>query len=386
MKTRWIPTIAVAGLVSACSSPPEGVQTGVTPEVASEVPPIATSATPMDLTASKPVFVPAAFDPPRLVESAGFKIVPLGPDLTQIDYDAYMSSMEHLQKTFTRSDTWPRSDINNEAAVLDMETEQARFDRRESFAYAVLTPDGKRERGCVYVRPSSKTGYDAEVLMWVTKAEFDDGFDDALFQWVNGWVSETWPFQRVAYPGRKIEWEAWDSLPTSENVAADLLVNLQTAERFIDAFYSFDRGRLEPFLAQAPGSAAKILYYQGWAEGGNYKVLDRSTCVSTSGLVIDCAITVQDDPVVALKTGFNVTDTFSLTFNDAAITAVDTSSNDQPVYFKAREWVAATMPDVMSGPCKGLSDGSGTTPGDCARAMTEGYAAFAQSAEYPGTD
>ena len=386
MKKRWIPTIAVAGLVSACSSPPETPQGGATPEAASDVAPAAASAPPVSAAESKALLVPPAFDPPRLVETEAFKVVPLGPDLTEIDYAAYMSSIEHLQQTFSRSTTWPRPDLNNEDAILDMETEQARFERRESFAYAVLTPDGTRERGCVYVRPSSKTGYDAEVQMWVTKAEFDDGFDDDLYQWVNGWIKETWPFQRVAYPGRQIDWTTWDKLPATENMAADVLVNLQTAERFIDAFYSFAPDRLAPLLAQAPESAAKILYYQGWAEGGNYKIVDRAPCVATSGTAINCPVTVQDDPVVALKTGFNVTDTFSLTFTNSAITAVDTSSNDQPVYFKAREWVAATMPEVMSGPCKGLNDGSGTTPGDCARAMTAGYAAFAASPDFPGTE
>ena len=89
--------------------------------------------------------------------------------------------------------------------------------------------------------------------------------------------------------------------------------------------------------------------------------------------------------MLALRTGFNVTDTFTLTFTDSVITSVDTRSNDQPVYFQAREWVATHMPEVMSGPCQGQADGSGTTPGDCARAMTAGYARFAQSPEFPGS-
>ena len=96
-----------------------------------------------------------------------------------------MSSIEHLQTTFTRSTSWPREGISDADAMLDMETEQGRFNRCESFAYAVLTPDGGRERGSVYVKPSSKAGYDAEVLLWVTKAEFDAGYDSQLFAWVN---------------------------------------------------------------------------------------------------------------------------------------------------------------------------------------------------------
>ena len=157
--------------------------------------------------------------------------------------------------------------------------------------------------------------------------------------------------------------------------------NIEVAERFIDAFYSFDPERLSALLTAAESSAEGILYYQGWAEGGNYKVVKRGPCVAESDSVVVCPITVDDDPVLALNTGFKVTDTFTLTFEDGKITNIDTSSDDQPIYYKAREWVKANMPEVMEGPCKDMRDG-GKTPGDCARAMTEGYRRFAATEEY----
>ena len=63
------------------------------------------------------------------------------------------------------------------------------------------------------MRPSSKPGYDAEVRLWVTKAEFDAGFDADLYAWTTSWISDAWPFQSVAYPGRAIDWDTWDALP-----------------------------------------------------------------------------------------------------------------------------------------------------------------------------
>ena len=54
------------------------------------------------------VLLPEGVAPPLRVETSDFKLVPLGPELVKIDYDAYMSSIEHLQKTFTRSTSWPR--------------------------------------------------------------------------------------------------------------------------------------------------------------------------------------------------------------------------------------------------------------------------------------
>lgn len=159
-----------------------------------------------------PLFVPADFAVPTLIEGPGFKLVPLGPEVVKVDFDAYMSSIEHLQQTFTRSTAWPTSDITDADAMRDMENEQARFRARTSFAYAVLTPDGGRERGSVYVRPSTVAGYDAVVAMWVTKADYDAGFDAELYQWVTRWVEADWPFAKVAYPGRAIDWATWDAM------------------------------------------------------------------------------------------------------------------------------------------------------------------------------
>ncbi len=157
-------------------------------------------------------FVPADFEVPVLVEAEDFKLVPLGPELVDVDYEAYMSSIEHLQTTFTRSTDWPHAGIDAEDAMQDMLNEQGRFEQRASFAYGVLTPEGDRERGCIYVRPSRKPGYDAEVSLWVTKAEFDAGFDASLYEWAQDWISESWPFSAVAYPGRAIPWQEWDAI------------------------------------------------------------------------------------------------------------------------------------------------------------------------------
>lgn len=156
--------------------------------------------------------VPADFAVPTRVETKGFTIVPLAVELARTDYEAYMSSVEHLQKTFTRSTAWPHEGITDADTIADMENEQGRFRARTSFAYAVLTPDGKRERGCVYVQPSPVPGYDAVVRLWVTKAEYDAGFDRQLYAFVTKWIAQDWPFAKVAYPGRSIDWQTWDGL------------------------------------------------------------------------------------------------------------------------------------------------------------------------------
>lgn len=165
---------------------------------------------------SAPVpWVAADFAVPEEAAGPGFRLAPLGPVLVAVDYAAYMSSITHLQQTFTRSTDWPHPGITDEEAMADMENEAARFKARASFAYGVLTPDGTRERGSLYVSPSPVAGYDAVVRMWVTKADYDAGFDQVLYDWAQGWIARQWPFARVAYPGRAITWEEWDALVKS---------------------------------------------------------------------------------------------------------------------------------------------------------------------------
>jgi hypothetical protein len=157
-------------------------------------------------------FIPVDYNPARRIETETFVLIPLGPDLVNQDYAAYMSSIEHLQRTFTRSSTWPHEHITIEDAMKDVLNEQERFTKRESFAYSVLTKDGERELGSVYIRPPNKPGFEAEVSLWVTQEEFDSGFDALLYEWTQLWIADSWPFKTVAYPGRKIEWAEWDKM------------------------------------------------------------------------------------------------------------------------------------------------------------------------------
>ena len=159
---------------------------------------------------------------------------------------------------------------------------------------------------------------------------------------------------------------------------------VSVAEAFIDAFYSFDRSTLEPFLVSAQSSAPQILYYQGWVEGGNYEIIERKSCKEITPGVVSCAITVKDDPMLALGIDFNVTDTFNITLADNVITSVETTANDLQVYHDARAWVMKELPELIAEPCLGFFDG-GPTPANCARAMTKGYARFAASKDFPAT-
>jgi hypothetical protein len=150
---------------------------------------------------------------------------------------------------------------------------------------------------------------------------------------------------------------------------------LAAAETLIDAFYLFDPRRLRSAMSAAPGSQPEILYYQGWAQGGNYRVLDRQPCRVATPDEIACSITVKDDLITALGTGYDVTDTFHLSVDDGRIVSVRTSSNDPPEFEQALKWLRRERPELMTGPCRGFFAG-GPTPRDCVRAVVKGFAEF----------
>lgn len=151
--------------------------------------------------------------------------------------------------------------------------------------------------------------------------------------------------------------------------------NNVVANRFIDAFYSFNRDSLTAILSDAAESQPEILYYQKWAECGNYKVLNRHSCIEKNDSLVLCPVTVKDDLIGALKINFNVTDTFHLTIIKGHIRSVTTSSNDPAMYNQAKKWVKENHPELVEEPCKGIWDG-GPTPCECVKAMVKGFAEF----------
>ncbi|MBZ2186574.1 MAG: hypothetical protein K7J46_17855 [Bryobacter sp.] len=160
-------------------------------------------------------FVPTDFQVPLIyvAPSGAFKLKPLGPNYAKKDYDAYMSSITHLQRTFTFSSSWPHPGLSMADAIKDVEGEQAAFNARRKFTYAVLNPSESRELGCVYISPSPKQGFDAQVLMWVTENQHLIGFEDRLFKEIQTWIAAKWPFGSVAFIGRTITREAYQALP-----------------------------------------------------------------------------------------------------------------------------------------------------------------------------
>ena len=156
-------------------------------------------------------FVPNDFKVPDTLENEHFRIRMLTVNDVVKDYDAVMSSIKHLKEMYPIS-SWPSKDLTFEQDLIDLGWHQKEFQNRSSFAYTVVSLDETQVIGCLYINPTTKGDYDAGITMWVRTSVVKNGLDTILFDSVKNWISKDWPFQKVAYPGREINWEKWKSM------------------------------------------------------------------------------------------------------------------------------------------------------------------------------
>ena len=157
-------------------------------------------------------FLPGDFAPPAGLEHERFRLRPITVHDAVKDYDAVMTSRDHLWALFGEAWGWPPDTLTLEQDLIDLAWHQKEADLRRSFNFAVMSLDGSRLLGCVYVDPPTKEGYDAEVFWWARADELASGLEDAIGVAARAWVEREWPFGRVAYPGRDIGWEEYVAL------------------------------------------------------------------------------------------------------------------------------------------------------------------------------
>jgi hypothetical protein len=156
-------------------------------------------------------FVPKDFEVPETLETDEFRLRMLTVNDVVKDFDAVATSVEHLG-TIWPGGKWPEG-LTLEQNLIDLGWHQKEFQTRRSFAYTVVSLSEETVKGCVYIEPTRKVGYDAEVYLWARQSELAGGLEGRLYEAVREWVARDWPFRRVAFPGRGIAWEAWSTVP-----------------------------------------------------------------------------------------------------------------------------------------------------------------------------
>ncbi len=184
---RWIAYSACAG--AACSEPLV----------------VASPTTPLPFALKKVAFVPADFMAPGPPSINGYVWNILEPEILDPDYDALINRAD-------RSTPMTITKVEDHGELKRHEWE---FKNHSAFAYGILSPDKQTELACVYINPSNKQGYDANVHYWVTKAGADAKLDPVLDKVVREWIKAKWPFKSPGYPGRDMTQAQWNALPAA---------------------------------------------------------------------------------------------------------------------------------------------------------------------------
>ena len=116
-------------------------------------------------------FLPRNFVVPARIDTEQFLMRSITVHDAFKDYDAVMSSREHLWGRFSAVWGWPAEDMTIEQNIVDLGWHQKEFTLRSSFDYALMTRDESRPLGCVYIDPPSEDGTDAEVWFWARTSE-----------------------------------------------------------------------------------------------------------------------------------------------------------------------------------------------------------------------
>ncbi len=154
-------------------------------------------------------FLPVDFSIPEILENKYFRIRMLTVNDVVKDYEAVMTSIDRIGGVFGPDSDWPSPDLTLEQDLVDLGWHQKEFQRRSSFAYTVMTPDEGQCLGCIYIYPSGKENFDAEIYFWTRDSAFRDGLEPVLFKTIKEWLKNDWPFGKVAFPGREIKWKEW---------------------------------------------------------------------------------------------------------------------------------------------------------------------------------
>ena len=156
-------------------------------------------------------FVPDAFNVPAILETSHFRLRMLTIHDVVKDYDALMNSFPHA-RSIAPDAPWPAG-LTVEENLIDLAWHQKEFINRTSFAYTVVSLDESMVIGCVYINPTRKVGYDAEVRLWTRPSEQFANIDETILKRaVEQWLSEKWPFESPGFAGIDISMEEWNAI------------------------------------------------------------------------------------------------------------------------------------------------------------------------------
>ena len=150
---------------------------------------------------SRPI-VPKSFIVPKILTSQEFILKPLTISNLIKDYDAVMSSVNHLKGLMEPEGNWPVG-FSMEETLIDLGWHQREFTLRHSFAYTVMSLTEEECLGCCYIYPSNKSKFNAQAFYWIRQEKLSGGLEERLGKVFKNWLEKDWPFKAIEFPGRK---------------------------------------------------------------------------------------------------------------------------------------------------------------------------------------
>jgi len=158
------------------------------------------------------LFVPPNFAIPETLMTKHLYLRPLIVTDAEQDYQAVMSSIDHLKGIFGPDDDWPQSELTLEDNLQALRNHEKEHRLRTAFTYTVRDSKDEKCLGCVYIIPIHSDDYDAQIFLWVTAESFTKGYDQELYLAVKEWIGNTWPFKKVVFPGRNMDWLSYGKI------------------------------------------------------------------------------------------------------------------------------------------------------------------------------
>lgn len=134
-------------------------------------------------------------------ESEDFTIELLNPGHLEEDYDAFINSVDLINRT--RSVEWPFHGFTIEENLSDLIQHENENTKRESIAFVVRNISDNKYIGCFYFYPighmAEKTAVppdsaDVDVSWWVTKDAYNQDAYEKLFEDIKKYLLK-WPFE-----------------------------------------------------------------------------------------------------------------------------------------------------------------------------------------------
>jgi hypothetical protein len=144
------------------------------------------------------------FKPHRGFKGTGYRIEPIHRNQGPLDYIAWHDeSWDDLRVLYGRAWDWPR-EMSEAQNADDLETKHyAKFLTLDWITYEVLSLDGERALGSIYITPQECGGHGAHAMYWITtplRADIEATFHAEIKQWLN----TVWPWGTTYFPGPEV--------------------------------------------------------------------------------------------------------------------------------------------------------------------------------------